>query len=42
MLQLAAFVNAVRDVEESVHQMNEQMGNLSREIDTTKRAKCKF
>lgn len=37
MLQSAAFINTVRDFEESVHRVNEQMGSLSREGDATKR-----
>lgn len=38
MLQSAAFINMVRDFEESVHRVNEQMGSLSRGGDATKRA----
>lgn len=33
-----AFINTVRDFEESVHRVNEQMGSLSRGGDATKRA----
>lgn len=42
MLQLAAFRNVVGDLEENMHQMNEQMKSLSREIGTIKKSQMEI